>query len=319
MCAPLVTACGPNGVQGSSTAVTSAPVTGTIYTIILENHGSGVLAEMPYTAGLAKQYASASAYYADHHPSLPNYLILTSGTDHDVTDDNGPDQHPVAGTDNLADQLDAAGIPWRAYMEDMGEPCLKNDIREYSVHHNPFVYYTSFGNDAARCAEHDVDMATNFAADLKSGAYDFMWITPNKCNDSHDCPPATADKWLEQTVGQIQASDGYKTGGAIFILWDEGGIDGTYVTGGKQTIPFILVSDKLASRGFSSDTLYDHASYLATVEDFLGLPRLTTTKTATPMADFFSGAKPTPANGTGSSSSSGSSGSSTSTGGSVGP
>ncbi len=147
-----------------------------------------------------------------------------------------------------------------------------------------------------------------------------MWITPNKCNDTHDCPPATGDKWLQQIIPQITASDGYKQGGAIFILWDEGGIDGTYVFGGKQTIPFILVSEKLVSRGFSSDTLYDHASYLATVEDLFGLPRLATTKTATPMADFF-GAQLAPAGGTGTGTSTATSTTTASgqTGGTVGP
>jgi hypothetical protein len=291
--ASMLVACGPSGVTGSS-AVADMPVSGTIYTIVMENEGAGVLSEMPYARGLASRYASASAYYSDHHPSLPNYLLLTSGTDHDVTDDDGPDAHAIGGTDNLAAQLDAANIPWRAYMEDMGEPCLKHDRGTYSVHHNPFVYYTSLANDAASCQEHDVDMATHFADDLKSSEYDFMWITPNKCSDGHDCPPATADAWLQKVVAQIMASDGYKQGGAIFILWDEGSPDATYVFGGKQTVPFIVVADDLVSHGFSSSTLYDHSSYLATVEDLLGLPRLTTTKDATPMADFFT-ATPSPA------------------------
>lgn len=286
MAAPTLAACGPSGTQGSS-EVADMPVTGTIFTIVMENEGAGVLSEMPYTQGLANQYASASAYYADHHPSLPNYLVMTSGTDKGVTDDGLPDEHRIGGTDNLADQLDAAGVPWRAYMETMGEPCLKVDRGKYSAHHNPFIYYSSFANDAARCAEHDVDMDTHFAADLKSGEYDFMWITPDKCSDGHDCPPETADKWLQKVVPQIMESDGYKRGGAIFIVWDEGGPDATYVFGGKQTIPFVLVSENLVSKGFTSKTLYNHNSYLATVQDLLGLPRLATTKDATPMSDFF--------------------------------
>ena len=289
--APCVGACGPSGTTGSS-SVADMPVTGTVYTIVLENEGASVLSEMPYATSLTKQYASAGAYYSDHHPSLPNYLLMTSGTDHDVTDDDGPEKHPIAGTENLADQLDEAQVPWRAYMEDMGEPCLMQDKGRYSVHHNPFVYYTSFANDSARCAKHDVDMATHFADDLKSNEFDFMWITPNKCHDGHDCPPAEADKWLQQIVPQIMASDGYKQGGAIFIVWDEGGPDATYVFGGKQTTPFIVVSDHVASRGFTSKTLYSHDSYLATIQDFFSLPRLATTKASAPMADLFTAVQP---------------------------
>jgi acid phosphatase len=285
--APLLAGCGPGGVEGSS-GVADLPIEGTIFTIVFENHGEGVVSdEMPYVQSLADGYASADAYYADHHPSLPNYLIMTSGSDHDVSDDDDPGGHPLGGTDNLADQLDAADIPWRAYMEDMGEPCLLVDRGLYAVRHNPFAYYTSLTSDAERCGERIVDMASHFEADLAAGEHDYMWITPNDCNNMHDCSPATADAWLAQVIPAIMDSPGYQAGGAIFILWDEGGPDATWVFGGKQSIPFILVSDHVVSPGFVSNIRYSHDSYLATIEDAFGMPRLPTTIDSTPMADFF--------------------------------
>src|SRR6185503_713994 len=159
---------------------------------------------------------TAHAYLANVHPSLPNYLLLTSGSTYDVGDDGPPAQHPLPGTDNLADQLDAAHVRWRAYMEDMGEPCTLENVGEYAVRHNPFAYYTSLTSDAARCQEHIVDMDQHFADDLAADTYEFMWLTPNTCNDMHDCPTTTSDEWLSRVIPQIMASPGYQQGGAIF-------------------------------------------------------------------------------------------------------
>lgn len=202
----LLSACidGPSGVEGSSDVV-DLPLEGTIFTIVLENHDADVVEEMPYLQGLVDDYASADAYYADHHPSLPNYLQLLSGTDQRVSDDEGPDKHQL-DAENLASQLDAAGIPWRAYMEDMGEPCLTKDKGVYAVRHNPFVYFTSVTRDRDACAEHVVDMDEHLAADLESDAYRYMWITPNDCNNMHDCEPTTADDWLAKVIPQIMES-----------------------------------------------------------------------------------------------------------------
>jgi phosphatidylinositol-3-phosphatase len=283
----LISACinGPDGIEGNSD-VADLPIEGTIFTIVLENHDTDVVDEMPYLQGLADAYASADAYYADHHPSLPNYLQLLAGTDQDVSDDDGPDKHQL-DSENLASQLDQAEIPWRAYMEDMGEPCLMRDEGLYAVRHNPFVYFTSVTRDQARCKEHIVDMDAHLAQDLGSNAYRYMWLTPNDCNNMHDCEPGASDKWLSEIIPQIMQSEGYKNGGAIFVLWDEGGQDASYLFGGKQGIPAVVVSDRIVSPGFVSDVLYSHDSYLATVEDALGLPRLTSTADSTPMADIF--------------------------------
>lgn len=290
----LLGACAPSngGVPGPSD-VAQLPITGTVFTIVFENHGAGaVLSETnPYIMGLADQYGTADAYLANSHPSLSNYLLMTSGDTHGVGDDAPPADHPIDGTDNLADQLDAAGIPWRAYMEDMGEPCRLEDAGEYAVRHDPFVYYTSLTSDEARCREHVVDMEANLDADLAADAYRFMWITPNLCNDMHDCPTTTSDEWLSELIPRLMDSPGYRAGGAIFLVWDEGSTDvsyaASYVFHRPQNVPFILISDNLMNDGFVSGTTYGHDSYLATVEDALGLPRLATTAESTPMGDFF--------------------------------
>lgn len=287
--------CGPAnpGVPGSPDVV-QLPITGTIYTIVLENHGTGAVLDDPdnvYLRELADRYATGAAYLANVHPSLPNYILMTSGSTGGIGDDGPPSSHSIDGDAHLADQLEAGGITWRAYMEDMGAPCATEDSGEYAVRHDPFVYYTSITRDPARCSEHVVDFDEHFAADLASNRYQFMWITPNVCNDMHDCPTTTSDAWLAEVIPQIMASPGYREGGAIFLLWDEGDTDATYawsyVFHRPQNIPLIVVSESLVAPGFVSSTTYGHDSYLATVEDALGLPRLPTTIGSTPMADFF--------------------------------
>lgn len=294
LAALAVAGCGPAnaGVPGRSDVV-ELPITGTIYTIVLENHGVGAVlgGANPYLSSLAAEYGTGNAYLVDVHPSLPNYIHMTSGSTAGIGDNGPPAAHSIDGTDNLADQLEAGGITWRAYMDGMGEPCAVEDVGRYAVRHDPFVYYTSLTSDRARCEEHVVDFETHFTDDLAANRFQFMWVTPDVCNDMHDCPTTTTDEWLSRVVPQILASPGYQEGGAIFLLWDEGDADATYAWSvafhRPQNVPFILISEHLVSRGFVSNTRYAHDSYLATVEDAFGLPRLSTTVHSTPMADFF--------------------------------
>jgi len=274
------------GVPGKPD-VKAPDVTGTVFTIVFENHAqSEVLKpDAPTFLSLSQSYGNANAYISSTHPSLPNYIEMTSGDKHGIANDNGPTgPNVIAGNDNLADQLDAAGVKWRAYMEDMGEPCKMESAGLYAVHHNPFVYYSSLAEDKPRCEEHVVDMAQHLDEDLAADKYDYVWITPNMCNNMHDCPPATADAWLKTTVDKLMASPGYKAGGAIFILFDEGSLR---ILGAAADLATIVVSDKLVSPGYTTDTRFDHASYLATLEDIFQMPRLPTTQNATPMDEFF--------------------------------
>src|SRR5437867_8048245 len=55
----------------------------------------------------------------------------------------------------------------------------------------------------------------------------YNFITPNVCDDMHDrCNPirnpiAQGDIWLSNNVPMILVSAAYKSGGALFITWDE--------------------------------------------------------------------------------------------------
>src|SRR3954454_19015336 len=88
--------------------------------------------------GLARSCGLATRFTAETHPSLPNYLAMTSGSAHSVGDDAGPASHPVAGT-SIFGQVNGS---WRSEEESMPSPCLDKDSGRYAVRHNPAVYYT---------------------------------------------------------------------------------------------------------------------------------------------------------------------------------
>jgi phosphatidylinositol-3-phosphatase len=50
----------------------------------------------------------------------------------------------------------------------------------------------------------------------------YAWITPNLCNDTHDCSISTGDNWLKTWVPQILASSAWKQNGVLFITYDDG-------------------------------------------------------------------------------------------------
>ena len=282
-----------SGVPGSATN-TQPDVPGTVYTIIFENEAASDVIKAPnYFYQLSQQYGTADAYISSTHPSLPNYIEMTSGSTNGIGNDNDPSdpKNQIAGNDNLADQLDAAGVAWRAYGESMGTPCRMDSDKLYAAHHMPFLYYSSLSTDAARCSEHVVDFDQNFAADLASNKYRYVWITPNMCNDAHDCSVDVAGQWLEKVVTQIQASPGYQNGGAIFAMFDEGSVR---ILGASADLATIVVSPKLVSPSYRTSTTFGHPGYLATMEDILGLPRLPTTKDAVPMDEFFPSKAVTP-------------------------
>jgi hypothetical protein len=120
---------------------------------------------------------------------------------------------------------------------------------------------------------------TGLADDLSgSAAPRFVWITPDRCHDTHDCSVAVGDDWLRQHVGQITSSAAWKSGGVLFITWDED--DGSAENHVLTLVVAAGVSHQVSSRA------YTHYSLLATVEDLLGVSRLGLAAGASPMSDL---------------------------------
>jgi len=244
----------------------------------MENHTYGQVigsADAPSTNSLAHTYALATNYFAVAHPSLPNYLALVGGSTFGITDDCTSCH--VAGSPSLANQLATAGLTWGDYQEGMPSACFTGPdatAGRYAKKHNPFVYFDSVVSNPSLCSH--VVPATALAGDIAAGRLPaFTWITPNLCNDTHDCSVKTGDTYLAGLVpGLIQALGPH---GALFIVWDEGEGSGTAgccagsAAGGHVVA---IVAGQGVKKAATSAVAYDHYSVLRTIEDNWGLPEL---------------------------------------------
>src|SRR2546429_9019535 len=104
---------------------------------------------MPYLNGLAQQYGLATQSYANPHPSIGNYFMMTVGTI--ITNDDS--YGSVVTDNNVIRQLRAAGKTWKAYAEDLpsvGYVTLDVDNGAYASRHNPVVYLSDGHDDATQ-------------------------------------------------------------------------------------------------------------------------------------------------------------------------
>jgi hypothetical protein len=155
--------------------------------IWMENHSYSEIigsSAAPYLNSLASGCGLATNYAAVTHPSLPNYIAATSGDTWGVADDNPPSSHPLA-VDSIFQQAGSAG----SYEESMPSNCALTSSGTYAVKHNPEAYYT---NIRTACGIDNVPMGTTssgaFATALSNGTLPkFTFVTPNLCNDMHDC------------------------------------------------------------------------------------------------------------------------------------
>jgi phospholipase C len=228
--------------------------------------------KMPNFNKLAEEYSLLTQHYAIRHPSLPNYIAMiggdTFGIDHTCVD-------CFIDAPNLPDLIEDAGLTWKTYQEHMPAPCHKQDTLRYFQKHNPFIYFDNIRLDQERC-DRSVVPLEELDVDLANGTLpNFIFITPDICNDAHDCGLEVADAWLQGWVDKLQANSEFAADGLIVLTWDEGQGDHSCcgLTTGGGRIATVLISP-LAKIGFKDDTPYTHYSLLKTISAAWGLPLL---------------------------------------------
>jgi phosphatidylinositol-3-phosphatase len=307
-----------------------------VFVVNLENKGYdetwGPGSAAPYLSQtLRAQGVLLTQYYGTAHNSLPNYLGQISGqgpnpqtqgdcqlySDFVGSATVDPGQAVGQGcvypatVPTIADQLTAAGLTWKGYMEDMGTPCRHPALNtpddtqqarpddQYAARHDPFVYFHSI-IDSPACAQRVVDLSA-LTADLRSAATtpSLSYITPDLCHDAHDATckdggpgglPA-ADAWLKQWIPTITSSPAFRTDGVLVITFDES--DGPQsdssaccgegpgpnspkpgITGDGGGRVGALVLSPFVRPGTWSTTPYNHYSLLASIEELFGLRKL---------------------------------------------
>lgn len=247
----------------------------------MENHSYSQVvgySGAPYENSLIDKCGLATNYHGVAHPSLPNYMAATGGSTAGITDDCSPSSSCRSTGQSIFEQAGS----WRSYEESMPSNCDQTTSGEYAVKHNPAAYYTRIHS---QCRQSDVPFGTSssgrFVSDVDSGHLPaFSFVTPNLCNDTHDCPVTTGDGWLHAVVGRITSSATYRAGRtAIFITWDEGYDNANHV-------PTIVVAPTVPA-GRKSSVSFNHYSLLRTAEEMLGLPLLGEAAHASSMRSAF--------------------------------
>ncbi len=245
-----------------------------VFVIVLENEDAdttfGPASPAPYLAQtLTAQGAFVPGYYGIGHNSLDDYIAMVSGQAPNVetqadcpvftdflpgtpaSDGQVVGQGCVypANVPTVGDQLEARGLSWKGYMEDMGaDPVRDNGTTcahpaigapdrtqqasptdQYATRHNPFVYFHSI-IDRPACAQRDVplDRLTGDLASLRSTP-NLSFIVPDLCHDGHDAMCAddgpgglpAADQFLRTWVPRITSSAAYRRDGLLVVTFDE--------------------------------------------------------------------------------------------------
>lgn len=286
--------------------------------MMLENHSDQTVIgnpNAPKITALAHNYAFAAKYYGVTHPSLPNYIAITSGNNWYSNSDDPTQRFDHV---NIIDQLEARHISWKAYMESMPSAGYSEnyyvsdpDNALYVIRHNPFALYKDVYTNPARMRK--IVPLGQLTKDLASGKLpQYMWISPNICNDMHGMPgkacPYSADVLLHKLtddfvqtwVDRIQHSKGWTRNSVIFVVFDENDYDGNPATGGwlnaegccdapvvPPNAPFfpkggvygggispLIVIGGTVKRRYESQTPFNHYAILRFIEDSWSLPLL---------------------------------------------
>ncbi|HEX5410930.1 MAG TPA: choice-of-anchor D domain-containing protein [Terriglobia bacterium] len=267
------------------------PQFGHVVLVVGENADSSSTfssSNMPYLTSLANSYGLAINYYADTHPSIGNYFVLTAGQIFTNDDSETPSSMPLSD-DNIALEVQNAGKTWRDYQESV-HGCGALNSGSYYARHDPLTYFTDINGESANfvcMSQFQTDIANKTLANLS-------WLVPNGCDDAHDCSLGTFDNWLKAEIAPLLASSYFQPGGdgLLIITFDENSGSGSTTTtgttdGGK--VETVVISAASIS-GHQSSTRYYHESALRTMAEALSVNfgGLGAAASAAPMADFFS-------------------------------
>lgn len=257
---------------------------------------------LPYVNSLAQRCGLATRFFAEAHPSLPNYIAMTSGGTQGVTGDStGP-----LSADNVYAQVGRSGRQWRHYAFGMPRNCDHNDSPSssnaiYTAHHQSAIYYRDI---ARQCAHWDVGVGPPnevvdpndvrhgpLARALKHNSLPaFATIEPTddggNSSAGGEVDPVRGDAFLARWIPRIAASRDYRRGEiVIFITWDEPGNFGSSAV--SSPIPTLVIAPSVPA-GARVGTRFDHYSMLRTTEELLGLrPFLGAAKSAPSMKPGF--------------------------------
>jgi acid phosphatase len=239
---------------------------------------------MPYFNSLASQNVLFTQYYANTHPSIGNYFMMTTGQI--ITNSDGYTGTVTA--DNIVRHMLTAGKTWKSYAESLPSVgYIGGDTGAYVRHHNPFTYFSDVVNSSVQRL--NLVPFTQFATDLTNNQLpDFSFIVPNLNDDAHNGTLTQADNWLKAHIAPLLSNPAFQKDGILVVVFDEGASTDTAHGGGHIAV---LMSGPGVKKQFKSTTLYQHQSLLRTVMSALGMSSYPgAAATASSMSDAFTAA-----------------------------
>jgi phospholipase C len=258
--------------------------------VMEENQGYatvvGNTSDWPNLNSLIANGALPNNYYANTHPSIGNYFMLTTGQILTKNDSSTT----VWNVDNLARRMLAAGVSFKIYAEGITQGYVGGDTGLYLIRHNPFAMLSDVASNA-QVANAVIWPFSQFASDLANDSLpEFSFIVPDVDDDAHNGTPLQADTWLQtNVVAPLSNYSAFSSGGdGILIVDFDEALDTDTTNGGGHVSPAFWGPNVKVGYTQTSTTLYQHQSMLLTVMEALQLANPPGTAAGAPsMAQFF--------------------------------
>lgn len=269
---PTTTTVKPTGTPCGEVA--SAPATYDHIVVLFEENrrwkdvGTG-FSKLPYLGSLGANCAWYSDWIETNtsQSSLTQYIGLTSGVNNPATVNDCSVSTTCRSTDNnIFRQVREAGKTVRSYVEGATKSCSASGN---AVRHIPAMYY--YGTNSQGVNDHDfcqteVRPLSEFNA---SSLPTLAFVTPNNCNNGHDCDNTKVDTFAKSIIDPVLKSSAYQAGKtAVVVIYDE-----------DRPVPHLIIAPT-AKRGPVTGT-GSHSSLLKTWGQMLGLPILPAVTNAT--------------------------------------
>ncbi len=279
----------PSGAPDSGNPPTTSPPSGApvsgnsaeashVVLIVLENENYADVvgsAAAPYLNSLMAKGALATNYYANTHPSIGNYFMLTTGNIVTNDDEYGGTISPP----EIVSALTGAGKSWKVYAEAIpAAGYTGGDTGAYLKRHDPLSYFTDVEGTAAA---NNIAPFSQLATDATGTLANFAMIVGNIYDVGHNCAPtvvncttavelAQADVWLQSTLPLILTNASFEASGLLAVTFDESATDNT--NGGGQVATVLLGTNVRA--GYHATGMYQHQSLLRLMLEAQGVSTL---------------------------------------------
>jgi acid phosphatase len=229
----------------------------------------GNTSSWPYLNHLIADGSLPTNYYANTHPSIGNYFMLTTGQ----VLTNNDNSTAVWNVDNIARRMLSSGVSFKIYAEGIPNGYVGGNTGPYLIRHNPFAMLSDVANNAAVAQQH-IWPFSQFATDLANGTLpEFSFIVPDVNDDAHNGTPLQADSWLQsKVVIPLTNHPAFQPGGdgILFVDFDEGA-DSDTAHGGGHVAPVLWGPNVRAGYTQSSSIIYQEESVLRTIMEALSL------------------------------------------------